>query len=110
MSTGRGSALSLVACLVAGAGGTADRSARQEPRLRTNTTAVVVDVVVRDQKGRPVTDLRKEDFEIYEDGVRQQLADVTVVMPHVSQPSAGPQAIGPVRVPAEPAGTRYPYP
>jgi hypothetical protein len=43
--------------------------------------AVVVDAVVRDSKGKPVTNLRKEDFELLEDGVRQEIGDVTVVMP-----------------------------
>jgi VWFA-related protein len=43
--------------------------------------AVVVDAVVRDNKGKPVTNLRKEDFELLEDGVRQEIGDVTVVMP-----------------------------
>ena len=34
-------------------------------------TAVVVDVVVRDGTGRPVTDLGPKDFEVFEDGVSQ---------------------------------------
>src|SRR6266550_4647443 len=62
--------------------------ARQEPaasppaqNLRTGVAAIVVDAVVRDSKGKPVTNLRKEDFELLEDGVRQDIGDVTVVMP-----------------------------
>ncbi|MDP9324281.1 MAG: VWA domain-containing protein [Acidobacteriota bacterium] len=43
--------------------------------------AIVVDAVVRDSKGKPVTNLRKEDFELLEDGVRQEIGDLTVVMP-----------------------------
>lgn len=107
MLTGR-SALSRVACLIACVSLDAGTAAQRDQRLRTNTAAVVVDVVVRDQKGRPVTDLRKEDFEIYEDGIRQELGDVTLVMPHMSQPSDRPGEIGPVRVPAEPAGIMDP--
>jgi hypothetical protein len=34
----------------------------------TSTTAVVVDVVVRDEKGAPVLDLKPADFELLEDG------------------------------------------
>jgi VWFA-related protein len=34
---------------------------------------VLLDVVVRDGKDNPVTDLAAEDFEVYEDGVRQQV-------------------------------------
>jgi VWFA-related protein len=46
--------------------------------LKTGISAVVIDVVVRDGKGRPVTDLRKEDFQLLEDGVEQQIGDMTV--------------------------------
>jgi VWFA-related protein len=52
-----------------------------QPAFGTATTAVVVDAVVRDRKGNPVTDLQKDDFELFEDGVRQQIADVTIVAP-----------------------------
>lgn len=37
----------------------------------SSATAVVIDVVVRDDKGRPVTGLRQEDFTLSEDGVPQ---------------------------------------
>ncbi len=37
------------------------------------TTAILVDVVVRDRKGRPVTDLTGADFEVAEDGVLQKV-------------------------------------
>lgn len=37
----------------------------------TAATAILVDVVVRDRKGTPVTDLTPDDFEVFEDGVRQ---------------------------------------
>ncbi len=43
------------------------------------TTAVVIDVVVRDSRGRPVTNLTRADFELLEDGVRQEIGDVTRV-------------------------------
>src|SRR4051794_4408767 len=37
------------------------------------TTAILVDVVVRDRKGHPVTDLTGADFEVAEDGVPQKV-------------------------------------
>jgi VWFA-related protein len=43
------------------------------------TTAVLVDVVVRDRRGRPVTDLTADDFEVREDGTSQQLGSFTRV-------------------------------
>jgi VWFA-related protein len=46
-----------------------------------------VDVVVRDKKGNPVTDLVQTDFELYEDKVQQEIGAVTMVGPTVSTPS-----------------------
>jgi VWFA-related protein len=45
----------------------------------TATTAILVDVVVRDGKGKPVTDLAVDDFELYEDGVAQKIDTFTRV-------------------------------
>lgn len=50
-------------------------------RFESGTTAVMVDVVVRDKQGKPVTDLTASDFEIYEDGVRQAVGAMTMVAP-----------------------------
>jgi VWFA-related protein len=41
--------------------------------------AVLVDVVVRDKKGRLVKDLTASDLELYEDGVKQSVASFRVV-------------------------------
>jgi hypothetical protein len=49
------------------------------PSSQTVVTAVLVDAVVRDRQGRPVTDLTADDFEIYENGVRQALGAFTRV-------------------------------
>jgi Ca-activated chloride channel family protein len=48
----------------------------QEPRpyqLSVNVDLVVLNATVRDQKGHAASELREQDFEIYEDGVRQSL-------------------------------------
>jgi VWFA-related protein len=42
-------------------------------------TAILVDVVVRDKKGRPVTDLSAADFQVAEDGVPQKVDSFTRV-------------------------------
>ena len=52
---------------------------QRDSRLKTAVTAVTVDVVVRDHRGHPVTDLRRADFQLLEDGVVQEIGDVTVV-------------------------------
>jgi VWFA-related protein len=47
--------------------------ARDLPTFGVGTSAVTLDVVVRDRKGNAVRDLKASDFEVYEDGVRQQV-------------------------------------
>ncbi len=44
--------------------------------LRTEVRLVVVDAVVLDKKGAPVTGLKARDFQVKEDGVAQKLASV----------------------------------
>ena len=44
-----------------------------EQKVTIGTSEVVLDVVVRDNKGRPVKDLAAKDFQVYEDGVKQDL-------------------------------------
>lgn len=47
-------------------------------RFETTSTALVVDVVVRDGKGALITDLAADDFELYEDRLRQTLGSFSV--------------------------------
>ena len=70
-----------VAVLLAAALGTPSVWAQQpasappgEPLFRTGTGVVTVDVVVRDDEGRPVTSLTAEHFTILEDDVTQTIA------------------------------------
>ena len=44
------------------------------PLFRSTTRLIQVTVIPSDKNGNPVTDLGKEDFEILEDGQRQNLA------------------------------------
>jgi VWFA-related protein len=52
---------------------------RAPGRINEGVTAVLVDVVVRDRNGRPVTDLTTKDFDITEDGVPQKVDTFTRV-------------------------------
>ena len=47
--------------------------------VRITTNLVQVDAVVTDKKGKPVTDLRPEEMEIYEDGRPQKITNFSFV-------------------------------
>jgi len=49
--------------------------------LRATTRLVVVDVVVLDEKGVPVTDLKQEDFTLVEEGKPQKIRDFSFQQP-----------------------------
>lgn len=53
---------------------------QDEPKIRIGTAEVALDIVVRDKKGRPVRDLTAADFEIYEDGARQNIESFRLVV------------------------------
>jgi VWFA-related protein len=55
----------------------------------TSTTAVVVDVVVRDAKGAPIVDLKPSDFELFEDDTKQRIASVELIAPGPTLPRPG---------------------
>lgn len=80
----------------------------QQPRVpgafRSRITLVPVDVRVLDSKGRPVTDLRRDEFRIFEDGRLQEIGafehlDFTAEpAPGATDTDAGPalrRAVGP---------------
>src|SRR5947208_13603417 len=61
-----------------GAAPRAPQAAQKDRQTYTSaTTAILVDVVVRDKKGRPVADLSETDFEVAEDGVPQKIDTFT---------------------------------
>ena len=45
----------------------------QEKSVRLKTELVELRAVVTDKKGNPIADLKKEDFELLENGVRQEI-------------------------------------
>jgi VWFA-related protein len=69
-------------------------SSDQPPTARFGaaTSGVVVDVVVRDSRGRPVLGLTRDDFEIYEDGVPQNVVAFEPYEPTDAPPSVADAA------------------
>jgi len=54
-------------------------AAPQQPTFRVQVEAVTQDVVVKDDRGLFIPDLKQTDFEIYEDGIKQQITSMTMV-------------------------------
>jgi len=50
----------------------------QTPNFRVQIDAVTMDVVVKDDQGRFIPDLKRDEFEIFEDGVKQDISSMTL--------------------------------
>jgi len=61
------------------AGQPAEAQDIQSPTFRQFIDLVTTDVIVRDGRGQFVSDLTKDDFEVLEDGVTQEVASVQLV-------------------------------
>lgn len=83
-------AFALTALAVAGLGAQApaDAPAQQKPApqqpprevIRRQIDVITTDVIVRDNRGQFVADLKRDEFEVYEDGVKQEV--VSFVLTH----------------------------
>ena len=52
---------------------------QEKPTFRVQVDLVTNDIIVRDEKGNFIPDLKKDEFEIFEDGVKQDISSMTVV-------------------------------
>ena len=50
-----------------------------QPTFRVAIDLVTTDVIARDDSGQFVADLKKDEFEVYEDGVKQEISTFTLV-------------------------------
>jgi VWFA-related protein len=71
------------------------------PIFRGRTTVVPIDVRVVDKNGKPITDLRAEDFTILENGVRQSV-DYFATQPLTPEPSGPATKVQPTVGPQPP--------
>lgn len=63
---------------------------QQRASQASAVTAILVDVVVRDRDGLPVTDLTPQEFEILEDGLPQELGGFTPIFRRKADDAAPP--------------------
>ena len=78
--------ITLVACVSAAVAQQQPRQStppKAEPQdeevVRISTTLVQVDALVTGKGGKPVTDLKAEDFEVFEDGRPQRISNFSYV-------------------------------
>ena len=63
--------------------------------IKSNVNEVLLDLVVRDKRGKLVKNLKPGDLEIYEDGVRQNVRSFRLIAGREALPSSPePQAVG----------------
>ena len=55
------------------------RRHQSQPTFRVSVDLVTTDVIVRDNQDQFVADLKKDDFEVYEDGVKQDITSLTLM-------------------------------
>jgi VWFA-related protein len=82
-------------------------SAAPEQVIRTGVELITTDAIVRDGRGQFVADLKKDEFEIFEDGVKQELVSFTLThggrVYNVAQPPPPPPQEGIILPPARPS-------
>jgi VWFA-related protein len=90
------------------AGQQAQNAPRATATQPTTVSAILVDVVVRDRKGDPVRDLTENDFEVYEDGVKQDVGSMTPIFLPDPASAAGAATAGKPDTAAAPAAVAKP--
>src|SRR3712207_2157491 len=79
---------------------------QRRPDFVSRVDLVMTDVIVRDNKGQFVADLKKEDFEIYEDSVKQNVVSFTLThggrIYNVAAPPPAPVQEGIILPPSRP--------
>src|SRR6478752_3675085 len=79
---------------------------QERPTFKVQVDLVTNDIIVRDDKGNFIPDLKKDEFEIYEDGVKQDISSMTVVtggrVTNVLAPPPPPPPEGIVLPPSRP--------
>jgi VWFA-related protein len=106
-------AILLLLCLLAMASGQQPSGARQQPGkeepdvVRITTNLVQIDALVTDKRGKQISDLRPEEFQIFQDGRLQQVTGLSYISTSGSEKpkpaaSAGSGKNNPALVPSVP--------
>lgn len=83
--------------------------AQATPEFRTGTAVVLLDVIARDKKGRPVRDLKAEELQVFENDQRCEIRSFRLVESEGTLEPAGAVSAAVARVePAAPPGAPGP--
>jgi len=86
-----------IAAMIAVLGWVPARSQSQNelpaPTIRVSTHLVLLDVVVSDKQGKPITGLKPEDFVVEENGKAQKISNFTTPVENASAPPSLPPGI-----------------
>ncbi len=81
--------------------------ARTDQVIRTGVELITTDVIVRDHRGQFIADLKKDEFELFEDGVKQNVISFTLTHGgrsyNVAAPPPPPPQEGIILPPPRPA-------
>jgi VWFA-related protein len=69
----------------------------QTPTIKTTVDEVLLDVIVRDRKGKPITDLKPEEITIVDSGAKQKIAGFRLVEGTEAISSGSRTALDPLR-------------
>ena len=105
--------VSLAAALVAAGGALSAQTPPAKPQAQQPSTVIrrafdiiTTDVIVRDNKGQFIADLKKDDFEVYEDGVKQDVQSFILThggrVYNVAAPPTPPPMEGIILPPSKP--------
>src|SRR6266852_3410788 len=79
---------------------------QERPTFKVQVDLVTSHIIVRDEKGNFIPDLKKDEFEIFEDGVKQDITSMTVVtggrVTNVLAPPPPPPPEGIILPPSKP--------
>ena len=85
----------------------AQEPARQHPSFRAGATAVILDVVIRDRRGRTVRDVQRAEVTVLEDGSPREVKSFRLIERTATAPSAAP-TVPPAGSDTVPDALRYP--
>ncbi len=77
-------------------------AAQATPEFRTGTAVVLLDVIARDKKGRPVRDLKAEEIQVLENDQRCEIRSFRLVESEGTLEPAGAGAVAAAAAPVEP--------